>query len=180
MPEVVAKLRESGLDSLRVEVNSVRPSYFNRYVRYNYAPIVERINKAQEERMNRMKLGQTVDEQESQISEEEIEPEDAFYKAKETLKIMKVLTLSSSSKSLYSQIEFYVQEMGGFTSIKYMILPGLNDERQEVKELGKFIEETRIDMVQWRNIAIDPEYYLTTIKYTPTPSVFSVNVCNQR
>jgi hypothetical protein len=45
-----------------------------------------------------------------------------------------------------------------------MILPGLNDERKEVDELCRFIEETRIDMIQWRNIALDPEYYLTSIK----------------
>jgi len=47
-----------------------------------------------------------------------------------------------------------------------MILPGLNDEWQEMEELCAFIEETRIDMIQWRNIAIDPEYYLESIRYS--------------
>lgn len=49
-----------------------------------------------------------------------------------------------------------------------MLLPGLNDERKEVDELCRFIEETRIDMIQWRNIALDPEYYLTSIKCVHT------------
>jgi hypothetical protein len=72
------------------------------------------------------------------------------------------------SESLTQHVYVYVlvQAKGGFTSIKYMILPGLNDERKEVEELCAFVEETRIDMIQWRNIAIDPEYYLSAIKYS--------------
>jgi hypothetical protein len=55
-----------------------------------------------------------------------------------------------------------------------MILPGLNDERQEVDELCRFIDETRIDMVQWRNIALDPEYYLKSIKCVSNPLIHAM------
>ncbi len=63
-----------------------------------------------------------------------------------------------------------------------MLLPGLNDERKEVDELCRFIEETRIDMIQWRNIALDPEYYLTSIKcvHTTTPHIpFTHSHCHR-
>ncbi|ELR15259.1 radical SAM domain containing protein [Acanthamoeba castellanii str. Neff] len=148
--EAVARLRESGLDSLRVDVNSVRREYFNRYTRLNYEPVVERLRQAARERMERAKRGEPEPDPEGEEAQS-LEPDDSFDKAKESLKVMK--------------------DRGGFTSIRYMILPGLNDERKEVDELCRFIEETRIDMIQWRNIALDPEYYLTSIKYEPPASV---------
>ncbi len=60
---------------------------------------------------------------------------------------------------------------GGFTSICYLTLPGLNDEREEFDELCRFVEETKIDMIQWRNINVDPEYYLTKIEYEEPASL---------
>jgi hypothetical protein len=92
----VARLRESGLDSLRVDVNSVRREYFNRFVRLNYEPVVQRLRQAARERMERAKQGipnpEDNDDDDEQVGL--FEPDDSFDKAKESLKIMKVHSLA--------------------------------------------------------------------------------------
>jgi hypothetical protein len=91
VPEAVARLRESGLDSLRVDVNSVRREYFNRYTRLNYEPVVERLRQAARERMERAKRGEPEPDFEGEGEEaQSLEPDDSFDKAKESLKVMKV------------------------------------------------------------------------------------------
>ena len=49
-----------------------------------------------------------------------------------------------------------------FVSINLFIFPGFSDSHQQIKQLIKFIKNTRIDMIQWRNLNIDPEYYFKT------------------
>jgi pyruvate-formate lyase-activating enzyme len=46
-----------------------------------------------------------------------------------------------------------------FTMINYLVSPGLNDAPEEVEALLKFVAETGIDMIQMRNLSIDPDYY---------------------
>jgi pyruvate-formate lyase-activating enzyme len=46
-----------------------------------------------------------------------------------------------------------------FTMINYLVSPGLNDAPEEVEALLKFVSETGIDMIQMRNLSIDPDYY---------------------
>jgi hypothetical protein len=92
VPEVVGGLKESGLDSLRVDVNSVRREYFNRFVRLNYEPVLERLRMAARERIERAKRGETEPEPEEGAEEDvSFEPDDCFDKAKESLKAMKVI-----------------------------------------------------------------------------------------
>jgi len=52
------------------------------------------------------------------------------------------------------------KERGIYTSINLLILPGFTDREEEVKGLIHFIRETRIDLVQMRNLNIDPDLYL--------------------
>ncbi len=105
-PEVVAKLMESGLDSIRVSLNSCRERYFASYCR----------------------------------------PRGYLFKdLKESVKVVK--------------------KMGGFASINYLLLPGLNDEPEEFDALCRFIEETSVDLIQMRNLNIDPHWYLEKIGY---------------
>lgn len=47
-----------------------------------------------------------------------------------------------------------------FVSINLFIFPGFSDSEQEVKSLIKFIDKTGIDMIQWRNLNIDTNYFL--------------------
>lgn len=56
-----------------------------------------------------------------------------------------------------------MKEMGGFVSINFFVFPGFVDQPEEVKMLINFISEYTIDMIQWRNLNIDPEYYLDGI-----------------
>lgn len=46
-----------------------------------------------------------------------------------------------------------------FVSINLFVFPGFTDSEKQVKNLIKFIEDTGIDMIQWRNLNIDPDYY---------------------
>ena len=51
------------------------------------------------------------------------------------------------------------KEKGLFTMINYLVSPGLNDHPEEVDVLMKFIAATGVDMIQMRNLSIDPDYY---------------------
>ena len=57
-----------------------------------------------------------------------------------------------------------VKANGGFASINYFILPGFSDQKSEYLSLKKLIEETRLDLIQMRNLNIDPEWYLDILK----------------
>ena len=43
--------------------------------------------------------------------------------------------------------------------INYLVSPGLNDHPDEVAALLEFIAATGVDMIQMRNLSIDPDYY---------------------
>jgi hypothetical protein len=48
---------------------------------------------------------------------------------------------------------------GLFTMINYLVSPGLSDSESEVEALLRFIAETDVDMIQMRNLSIDPDFY---------------------
>ena len=51
------------------------------------------------------------------------------------------------------------REAGRFTAINYLVSPGVSDAPEEVEALLAFIGETGLDMIQMRNLSIDPDYY---------------------
>lgn len=53
-----------------------------------------------------------------------------------------------------------VKRVGGFCSINLLCLPGLTDRPEEVEALCQLVESTHLDLIQWRNMNIDPEIYL--------------------
>ncbi|NCX96040.1 MAG: radical SAM protein [Chitinophagia bacterium] len=53
-----------------------------------------------------------------------------------------------------------VKKYGGWASINYFVFPGLTDNPEEIDALCTFIAETGLDMIQWRNFNIDPDWYL--------------------
>jgi pyruvate-formate lyase-activating enzyme len=108
LPDKVAALRDAGLDSIRVSMNSCRPKYYNAYFRPR---------------------GFTFDD------------------VKSSIKVMK--------------------ERGRFASINYFVLPGFTDEAEEFESLCRLIEETRLDLIQMRNLNIDPEWYLRDLDSFP-------------
>jgi wyosine [tRNA(Phe)-imidazoG37] synthetase (radical SAM superfamily) len=106
LPLTVAQLRDSGLDSIRVSLNSAREDYYNRYYRpKGYG----------------------------------------FNQVKSSLQVIKT--------------------GGGFASINLLMLPGISDEEEEVDAIVRLIGETGIDLIQLRNLNIDPEWYLQGIGY---------------
>lgn len=48
---------------------------------------------------------------------------------------------------------------GRFTMINYLVSPGVSDAPDEVEALLRFVGDTGVDMLQLRNLSIDPELY---------------------
>ncbi len=53
-----------------------------------------------------------------------------------------------------------VREYGGWTSINYFVFPGMTDSVEEYEALRKLIRSTGLNMIQWRNFNIDPDWYM--------------------
>jgi pyruvate-formate lyase-activating enzyme len=49
---------------------------------------------------------------------------------------------------------------GRFVAVNYFAFPGITDEPEELAALSRLQERTRFDMIQWRNLNIDPDLYL--------------------
>jgi pyruvate-formate lyase-activating enzyme len=57
---------------------------------------------------------------------------------------------------------------GGFVSLNYFVLPGFTDEPEELEALCGFLQDSGADLIQLRNLNIDPQWYLSGLDYTPT------------
>ncbi len=51
------------------------------------------------------------------------------------------------------------KEEGVFVSLNYFIYPGLTDGEEEIATLTKLLEEIPVDMIQMRNLNMDPDLY---------------------
>ncbi|MGI8952820.1 MAG: radical SAM protein [Chitinophagaceae bacterium] len=67
-----------------------------------------------------------------------------------------------------------VHDFGGWTSINYFIFPGMTDDVEEVEALRKLIIETNLNMIQWRNFNIDPDWYLKQINVKETGELLGI------
>ena len=67
-----------------------------------------------------------------------------------------------------------VKTAGGWTSINYFVFPGMTDSEEEYEALRKLISETGLDMIQWRNFNIDPDWYLGKIGVIETGDAIGV------
>ncbi len=52
------------------------------------------------------------------------------------------------------------KEKGLFTSINLLVLPGFTDREKEVEGWVELVRNTRLDLIQMRNLNIDPDFYL--------------------
>jgi len=59
------------------------------------------------------------------------------------------------------------------------VQPGLTDEEPELAALTRLVEETGLDLIQLRNLNIDPEWYLRHIRYEPAGSPLGMYGCLQ-
>jgi len=103
-PEMVSRLIEAGLDSIRVSLNSVREPIYTAYYQprgYHFGDVVESIQRA--------------------------------------------------------------RRSGLWTSINYLSFPGVTDDADEFAALSRLIEASELNMIQWRNLNIDPDWYVESI-----------------
>jgi pyruvate-formate lyase-activating enzyme len=52
------------------------------------------------------------------------------------------------------------KERGVFVAVNLLVFPGVTDQGREVENLASFLRESDIDMIQMRNLNIDPDLYL--------------------
>ena len=52
-----------------------------------------------------------------------------------------------------------VTRHGGYVSLNLLVFPGINDTEPEIRALEAFIERVGVDMIQMRNLNVDPELY---------------------
>jgi pyruvate-formate lyase-activating enzyme len=67
-------------------------------------------------------------------------------------------TLDHVAKSL-----IYAADKGVYTSINYLIFPGVTDREEELEAMIEFAKRTKLKLIQLRNLNIDPESYLALI-----------------
>jgi molybdenum cofactor biosynthesis enzyme MoaA len=67
-----------------------------------------------------------------------------------------------------------VRRYNGWASINYFVFPGMTDDRSEYEALRKFIRDTDLSMIQWRNFNIDPDWYLERIGIKDTGEILGV------
>ncbi len=67
-------------------------------------------------------------------------------------------TLENVEKSLK-----YASQQGVYTSINYLVFPGVTDREEEIEAMVEFARRTGLKLIQLRNLNIDPESYLQLI-----------------
>ena len=72
-----------------------------------------------------------------------------------------------------------VNAFGGWTSINYFVFPGMTDSIEEYEALRKLIRETGLNMIQWRNFNIDPDWYLGKIGVSETGECMGIKALQE-
>lgn len=52
------------------------------------------------------------------------------------------------------------KEKGAYTSINLLVFPGFTDREEELEGLINLIHQVKLDLIQMRNLNIDPDFYL--------------------
>jgi pyruvate-formate lyase-activating enzyme len=60
-----------------------------------------------------------------------------------------------------------MKKAGKFVSLNYFILPGFTDDPHEFAAFCRLVEDHRPDLIQLRNLNMDPDWYLETVEYRP-------------
>ena len=95
------------------------------------------------------------------------------------------VSLNSARKDLYTRyfkpvnysFEDVVDSMdvanrkSRFVSVNYFVFPGITDEAEELEAISDLQERTRFNMIQWRNLNIDPDLYLDALGRPLTPAL---------
>jgi sulfatase maturation enzyme AslB (radical SAM superfamily) len=98
------------------------------------------------------------------------------------------VSLNSARKHIYEayyrpnnyQFEDIVESLkvmrsyNGWASINYFVFPGMTDCEEEYEALRKLIIDTGLNMIQWRNFNIDPDWYMGKIGAYETGDLLGV------
>lgn len=57
----------------------------------------------------------------------------------------------------------YAADKGVYTSINYLVFPGVTDREEEIEAMIDFVKRTGLRLIQMRNLNIDPDAYLSLI-----------------
>ncbi|MGZ4106143.1 MAG: radical SAM protein [Tumebacillaceae bacterium] len=57
----------------------------------------------------------------------------------------------------------YAADNGVYTSINYLIFPGVTDREEEIEAMVDFVNNNGVKLIQMRNLNIDPEWYFAHI-----------------
>ena len=55
---------------------------------------------------------------------------------------------------------------GLYTMLNYLVFPGVTDREDEIEAMGELIDRVGIDMIQMRNLSLDPVLYLDSLQVT--------------
>lgn len=67
-----------------------------------------------------------------------------------------------------------VRSYNGWTSINYFVFPGMTDSVEEYEALRRLIIDTGLNMIQWRNFNIDPDWYMGKIGAYETGDILGI------
>lgn len=67
-----------------------------------------------------------------------------------------------------------MRKHGGWSSINYFVFPGITDSEAEYEALRVLIRDTQLNMIQWRNFNIDPDWYMGKIGMADTGDMLGV------
>lgn len=121
LPDVVDRMSNAGLNSIRISINSARPDFHEKY----YSP-----------------RGFSLKD------------------VKQSITIMK--------------------KANKHVSLNYFILPGFTDDPDEFDAFCQLIDQHRPDLIQLRNLNMDPEWYCRTIGHRPILTPMGILNWHQR
>ncbi len=64
------------------------------------------------------------------------------------------------------------RRLGRWSSINYLVFPGFSDHEQEINALDKLIHDVQPDMIQTRNLNMDPDWYIRELGLEKLEPVF--------
>ncbi|OFX61056.1 MAG: radical SAM protein [Bacteroidetes bacterium GWA2_30_7] len=66
------------------------------------------------------------------------------------------------------------RKYNNWVSVNYFVSPGITDDKEEINELYKIIQKTGLNMIQWRNFNIDPDWFYETLKIKPSENLIGI------
>jgi len=73
-----------------------------------------------------------------------------------------------------------MKDRGRHVSLNYFVLPGFTDDPAEFQALCALIEEDGPDLIQLRNLNMDPDHYRNSIEFRPTGSPLGIRAWRDR